>query len=52
VDETLWHQTQSIPPEFNRLVVFRPWLWHSIGGAFGDSDLDCRLTQLFFFEPA
>ena len=31
MDETLWHETMRIPPAFNRLVVFRPWLWHSIG---------------------
>ena len=51
MDETLWHETMRIPPKFNRLVVFRPWLWHSIGAQFGSSDADCRLTQLFFFEP-
>ena len=52
IDETLWSETQRIPPKFNRLVVFRPWLWHSIGGQFGENSENCRLTQLFFFEPS
>ena len=52
LDESLWHETMRVPPAFNRLVLFRPLLWHSIGRQFGVGSNDCRLTQLFFFEPA
>lgn len=50
-DESLWINTFSVPIKFNRLVMFRSNLWHSQGELFGDSKMDCRLIQTFFFEP-
>jgi len=49
-DEDLWSETFNIPARFNRLVLFRPWHFHSPGSAFGDSLATCRLVQLFFLS--
>jgi hypothetical protein len=35
---------------FNRLVLFRPLLWHSAGDGFGRSIEDGRLAQLLFLR--
>lgn len=51
LDESKWNQVMSVPMKYNRLVLFRPWMWHSIGAQFGHDDLTARLTQLFFLEP-
>lgn len=48
-DPDKWQLTMTLPMRFNRLVLFRPWLWHTATGAFGDSDDTGRLIQLFFF---
>jgi hypothetical protein len=48
-DPDKWELTMTLPMRFNRLVLFRPWLWHTAAGAFGDSDETGRLIQLFFF---
>ena len=42
----------TVPMRFNRLVLIRPWLWHTAGASFGSSLEDGRLVQLFFFKPA
>lgn len=51
VDESKWEQTLAIPQKFNRLVLFRPNMWHSPGELFGDNKENCRLIQTFFLEP-
>ena len=48
LDESLWEQTMTIPYKYNRLVLFRPWLLHSPGPAFGDSLDNCRIVQTIF----
>lgn len=48
VDHSLWTKTMSIPFRYNRLVLFRPWLFHSPGPGFGDRLDNCRLIQTFF----
>lgn len=50
IDHTLWERTLTIPYKFNRLVLFRPWLFHSPGPAFGDNIESSRLVQTFFFR--
>ena len=50
LDESLWTQTFYVPAKFNRLVLFRPWMFHSPGFAFGDTLQNCRLVQLFFLK--
>ena len=52
VDHSLWKKTLTIPYRFNRLVLFRPWMFHSPGSAFGDTLENSRLIQTFFLSPA
>jgi hypothetical protein len=51
-DPAQWETTVSVPMQFNRLVLFRPLLWHSAGEGFGDSTANGRLVQLFFLRSA
>ncbi|MEQ8955881.1 MAG: DUF6445 family protein [Pseudomonadales bacterium] len=48
LDESLWEKTLSIPYKYNRLILFRPWLLHSPGPAFGDTLENCRVIQTLF----
>ena len=48
LDESLWQKTLSIPYKYNRLVLFRPWLLHSPGPAFGDTLESSRMIQTLF----
>ena len=54
-DESLWEKTFTIPYRFNRLVLFRPWQFHSHGPAFGNStesgksDKSEKVVQTLFF---
>lgn len=48
LDESKWIRTLTIPFKYNRLVLIRPWLFHSPGVAFGDTLENSRLIQLFF----
>lgn len=48
LDESLWEKTFSIPYKYNRLVLFRPWLLHSPGPAFGESLESSRIVQTIF----
>lgn len=51
-DESKWEMTMRVPMRFNRLVLLRPWLWHTAGEAFGSSLEDGRLIYLMFFASA
>ena len=51
-DESKWEMTMRVPMRFNRLVLLRPWLWHTAGEAFGSSMQDGRLIYLMFFASA
>lgn len=48
VDESLWEKTLEVPYKYNRLVLFRPWMFHSPGKNFGDKKENCRVIQTFF----
>lgn len=50
-DHSLWDKIMSIPYKYNRLVLFRPWMFHSPGPGFGDSLYNSRLIQTFFLSP-
>ena len=50
LDPSLWNQTLYVPPRFNRMVLFRPWMFHSPGHGFGTTRENCRLVQLFFLK--
>lgn len=48
IDESLWEKTFTIPYKYNRLVLFRPWMLHSPGPAFGDTLQNSRIVQTIF----
>jgi hypothetical protein len=52
VDHSLWTKTFTLPYKYNRLVLFRPWLFHSPADAFGTDKYSARLIQTFFLSPA
>lgn len=49
-DRSKWEPTMQVPMKFNRLVLFRPWLWHGAGPGFGTGAEDGRLIYLLFFR--
>jgi hypothetical protein len=51
-DATSWEHIMTLPMRFNRMVLYRPWLWHSADAAFGTTAEDGRLIQLLAFESA
>lgn len=52
-DRSKWELTMTVPMKFNRLLLLRPWLWHTSGPGFGDCVENGRLVYLmFFFKPA
>lgn len=48
MDESLWKKTITIPYKYNRLILFRPWMLHSPGPAFGNTLENCRKIQTLF----
>lgn len=50
-DHSLWEKTFTVPYKYNRLVLFRPWMFHSPGPAFGDTLESSRSVQTFFWSP-
>ncbi|MEJ1097321.1 MULTISPECIES: DUF6445 family protein [unclassified Pseudoxanthomonas] len=52
VDDSKWEMTMRVPMRFNRLIMLRPWLWHTAGPAFGDRIENGRLVYLMFFAGA
>lgn len=51
-DPSKWEMTMRVPMRFNRLILLRPWLWHTAGEAFGDRLENGRLVHLLFFQSA
>ncbi len=51
-DDAKWDMTLRIPMRFNRLILLRPWLWHTAGESFGTTMEDSRLVYLMFFASA
>ena len=52
LDDSKWEMTMRVPMRFNRLLMLRPWMWHTAGEAFGNPLEDGRLVYLLFFEVA
>lgn len=44
-----WEKIMEIPMRYNRLVLLRPWLFHTAGPGFGKSLQDGRLVYVMFF---
>jgi hypothetical protein len=51
-DDSAWELVMRVPMRFNRLVLLRPWLWHTAGEGFGDRPENGRLVYLMFFGSA
>ncbi|SNY49638.1 hypothetical protein SAMN06297280_1487 [Arsukibacterium tuosuense] len=51
-DDSKWEMTHRIPMRFNRLILLRPWLWHSAGESFGTTIENSRMVYLMFFASA
>lgn len=49
-EDSSWDMTMRVPMRFNRLLLLRPWLWHTAGENFGDTLENGRLVYLMFFE--
>lgn len=45
-----WEHQMTVPMRFNRLILFRPWLWHSPAAPFGTDLESGRLIQTLFFR--
>lgn len=51
-DPTKWEHVLRLPMRYNRLILFRPWLYHNAGPSFGNTMDNCRLVYLLFFRNA
>ena len=49
-DDAAWERTMRVPMRFNRLILLRPFLWHTAGPGFGDTIENGRLVYLMFFN--
>ncbi len=49
-DYDKWEHTMRVPMRYNRLILLRPWLWHTACPGFGDSVENGRLVYLMFFN--
>jgi len=49
MDDSCWEPSMTVPMRFNRLVLLRPWLWHTAGPGFGDRPENARFVYLMFF---
>ena len=49
-DDSKWEMVMQVPMRFNRLILLRPWLWHTAGENFGDKPENARLVYLMFFR--
>lgn len=45
-----WQLTSHVPMKYNRLVLFRPWLYHNAGPGFGDSVENGRIIYPLFYN--
>ena len=48
-DDSKWEHIMRVPMKYNRLLLMRPWLWHTAGPGFGSDFDDGRLVYLLFY---
>ena len=48
-DPSKWEHLMTVPMRFNRLVVYRPWMWNAPGEAFGNTIGNSHLIQVVCF---
>jgi hypothetical protein len=51
-DLSKWEKTMTVPMRYNRLILLRPWYFHTAGISFGDCKENGRLVYLMFFDGA
>lgn len=49
-DPSKWELSQHIDMKYNRLILFRPWLWHNAGPGFGGRPENARIVYVLFYE--
>ena len=49
-DFSKWSREMRAPMKYNRLVLFRPWLWHTATPGFGTDLQSGRLIHTLFFR--
>ena len=49
--EDKWTETTRVELGFNKLILFRPGLFHSYNDVYGDEQKNGRLLQFFFLKP-
>lgn len=49
-NESAWESLMMVPMKFNRLILLRPFLFHTAGPGFGDQMENGRLVYLMFFN--
>jgi hypothetical protein len=49
--ENKWQETTRIEFGFNKLILFRPGMFHSYSDVYGDTKETGRLLQFFFLKP-
>jgi hypothetical protein len=49
-NDDAWESIMTVPMRFNRLLLLRPWLFHTAGPGFGDGPENARLVYLMFFN--
>jgi len=49
-DSSKWEHIMRVPMKYNRLLLMRPWLWHTAGPGFGNSFENGRLVYLLFYS--
>lgn len=45
-----WQEIRAVENVYNRCIIYPGKLFHNATGFFGDSNENCRLTQVFFFD--
>ncbi len=48
LDDSAWENMVTVPMLLNRLILLRPWLWHTAGPGIGDNLQNGRLVYLMF----